>query len=589
MTDTVRRSLAFGSFRLEPDDRLLTLDGAPVHLAPKELALLRLLAEAGGRVVRKDEIFRRVWPGVAVSDSSVTRCIRSIRAALGERGRQGSCLETLHGRGYRFAVPVERALYVDPDEADETEDAAPANPPRLLVFPLENASGKPEDDYFCDGLSEELIDELGRRLASHIGVIARYTAMRCRGKDPSACAAELGVGFVVAGSFERREDTIRVRIELVRTSDRVQLWSARFDRPLAQAIGLGPEIARVAAEYLRSESSHVNESARPDPVLLTARLRAHNAYLQGRFLANLRAEDGIRRALERFRQAASWAPEFALAHVGIAEAHLMLAYRGFVPPLEAAPVVRAALDRAFAVEPELPAALTALGQLRLQIEWDPARAEVVLRRALEIDPGHTAACIHLGSLLNAHGRFHEAIALRRSGLERDPFAPLLRVGFAFSLLCIGRAAEALADVRELTRAEPEFVAGYAVHAYAAFRAGERAEALVVADEGLRRGTGEPLTLSGCAWVQAACGRRAAATVVAEAVAREAERRHGGAAWVAIAFAGLEDDERAMAWLERALAERSMYLGMLGADPRCARLRKLPRFREIVEAAGGRVV
>lgn len=210
MSDTVGRTLVFGPFRLEPDDRLMAGDGTPVHLAPKELAVLRLLAEAGGRVVRKEEIFHRVWPDVAVSDSSLTRCVRAIRVALGERGRQGSYLETLHGRGYRFVAPVEP---VGPAAEPAREGVAPApSPTRLLVAPLENASRKPEDEFLCDGLTEELIDELGRRLAPRIVLIARYTAMRCKGQDPTECARSLGVGFVLTGTLERRDEAIRVRI-----------------------------------------------------------------------------------------------------------------------------------------------------------------------------------------------------------------------------------------------------------------------------------------------------------------------------------------------------------------------------------------
>ncbi|HVP29427.1 MAG TPA: winged helix-turn-helix domain-containing protein [Myxococcota bacterium] len=578
MSEAGRRSLAFGPFRLEPDDRLLS-QGAPVHVPPKELAVLRLLAEAGGRVVLKEEIFERVWPGVAVSDSSLTRCIRSIRAALGERGRQGSYIETLHGRGYRFAAPVH-------DDTNTGPDAAGSR--RLLVAPLENAGGKPDDEYLCDGLTGELIDEIGRRVAPRLGVIARHTAMRCKGLDPTAAARELAVGFVLAGTVERRDETIRVRVELVRTSDLVQVWSARFERRAERAARLAPEIAAALAEYLRSEAAR---EARRDEALTgvhTSRLRARNAYLEGRFLATLRTEDGIRKALERFRQAAAWEPEFPLAYVGFADAHLMLAFRGFVPPLEAAAIVRQSLDCAFAIDPELPSAFTTLGQLRLQIDWDPVGAEAALRRALELEPGQPAACVHLGSLLNAHWRFEEAIAVRRAGLELDPFSPLLRLGMGFSLGALGRTDDALACARELTRSEPDFPAGYALHAFAAHQAGARDEALAAAETGSRIASGEPITLSGCAWVEAACGRRAAARGITEKLAREAEGRSGGAAFVALAYAGLEDDEEALAWLEQARRERSMYLPLLGADPRCARLRGSPRFREIIEVAGGRV-
>jgi len=585
MSDTMGRTLVFGPFRLEPDDRLVTADGTPVHLAPKELAVLRLLAEAGGRVVRKEEIFQQVWPDVAVSDSSLTRCIRAIRAALGERGRQGSYLETLHGRGYRFAAPV-APLRAD---AEAAPSAPVAVPMRLLVAPLENASRKPEDEFLCDGLTEELIDVLGRRLAPRIGLIARYTAMRCKGQDPTECARSLGVGLVLTGTLERRDEAIRVRIELVRAGDAVQRWSARFDRQADRAVDLAPEIANAVAEYLRSEPLREGEPGAADAAAAarTSRLRARSAYLQGRFLVNLRAEDGLRRALERFHQAAAWEPHFALAHVGIAEAHLMLAYRGFARPLAVAPIVRRALDRAFAVAPELPSALTVLGRLQLQIEWNPASAEVAFRRALELDPRQPDACDHLGSLLNAQGRFEEAITVRGEGLACDPFSPLLRLGVGFSLCCLDRFDEALAWARELTRLEPEFLAGYALHGYAAFRAGERREALALAEEGLHLAAGEPLTVSGCVWVQAACGQRAAASVVAESLAREAEQRNVGAAYLTIAFAGL-DDQRALAWLERALAERSMYLPVLGADPRCTSLHGYRRFREVVEAAGGSV-
>lgn len=577
MPQTVRRTVVFGPFRLEADDRLY-VEERPVHLPPKELALLRLLAEADGRVVRKEDIFDRVWPDTAVSDASLTRCIRSIRAALGERGRQGGYIETLHGRGYRFAGTVVAI--------DASRTVASTTLSRVLVAPLANARMKRDDESLCEGLSEELTDELARRLAGHHGVISSHTALHVKGKDAVAAASELRAAHVVAGSLERREDSIRVRLELIRVRDGVQLCSRRYDCAADAAIGLATEIGADVAELLLSTPSApppATESFRP---ISAAMVRAHRAVLEGRYLARMRTEAGMRAGLERFRQACADAPDYAVAHVAIAQAHLMLAFRGVIRPLDAAPVVRESLARALALDSGLLPALVALGQLAYNIEWNLPAAESVLRRTLALEPGYPPACLHLGELLTATGRFDEAISVRRLGFELDPLSPSLRLGLAQTLLWSRRTDEALEEGRMLTQDLPGFLAGYAVHACAAYLEGRRDEAIVAARTCLRITPSEPVGMSGCAWVLAVCDERDVARAATGKLDEIASERPGAAVYAAIAHAGLGEDDAALAWLERAYAERNMFLPLLTRDVRFARLGSHPRVREIFTSVVG---
>ncbi|HVP31212.1 MAG TPA: winged helix-turn-helix domain-containing protein [Myxococcota bacterium] len=578
MVSVARGSLAFGPYRLEPDDRLL-LQGRAVHLAPKEIAVLRALVEARGRVVSKDELFRGVWRGVIVSDASLTRCIGAIRAALGESGREGGYVETSHGRGYRFVAAVEE---IAPDDPDDVR----LDPRRVLVVPFENASRKPEDEYLCDGLTEELIHELGRRCAPDVAVIARHTSLACKGRDPTEAARALAAVFVVTGTLQRLDEKFRVRIELVRTSDLVQVWSTQLDRSLDAVTDLAAELAAALREHLLGRSD-AGDPMRPARTAIAP--RAHTAYLLARFHARTRTETGLRRALETLERAVSWDPGFALAYAAIAETHLMLAFRGFCPPPEAAPRVRAALDRAFALEPDLATAHTMLGYLRLQIEWDPDGASAALRRAREIEPQEPLAAMHTANVSLAFGRFEESIELRRSALELDPYSPTHRLGFGYTLLCAGSLDEALIEGRELARTEPTFAAGHGLRGLAALLLGDREEALVAAAAAEDVAAGDTLALSLAGWIYATSGRRAAADAVRAVLERTARERKVGASSVAVVHAGLGDEASALEWLERARDERDMFVPFVGVDPRIASLRELPRFRAVVRAGlGGRL-
>ena len=306
----------------------------------------------------------------------------------------------------------------------------------LVVLPLRNLSGDPEQEYFSDGLTEELIGQLARIDPERLGIIARASAMKYKqsSKGISQIARELGVTYLLEGSVRRDGDRVRISAALIRASDQTSLWTDAYDRDLRDILKLQAEVAEsvakeIALKVSRGERARLARSGQVDP-------EAFSVYLRGRYLWNRRTPEAIQKAIQCFQESIAHAPGYAPAHAGIADCYsvLTMAHLGVMPPTEGMPRAIAAAEKALQLDPELSEAYASLGNARLWYEYDWPAAESCFKRALELNPVYASALQWHSSYLQTVDRIDESLAELGRALEVDPFSLVIRSAVAATLV-----------------------------------------------------------------------------------------------------------------------------------------------------------
>lgn len=560
--------LHFGPFRLAHDGRLLRKSSS-VPLAPKELALLRLLATSEGRVVSKHEILDRLWPDEDVGDASLTSCVHGLRAALGDRGRHGRYVETVHGRGYRFTAPVRRG--------DATPDAA-GDRLRIAIVPFEEQPAA--EAYLIEGLVADVIARLGSWRTQGIDAIARQSAARkwAAHRDLLRLADELRLDFVVTGRTRSRKDDLEIAVELIRVRDEVVVWSGVFASHANDPAPLAAEIAESLAKRLVEARGEVFAARQQPPASQDP--RSYRALLRGNFLNQFRTEVGLRRSIRCFEQALEWDPNCAAAHAALAEAYLNLGWRGYAPPVECGRAARGAIARALDIDGQHVAAHAALATLRAVSDWDPGAADEALAATARAEIVSDRIPWLRGTVQLMLGRFDDSVAEMDAALEVDPFSPNLMVHRVLSLWFGGRDEEALASARVLADAEPEFAAGRALRGAIAATVGLHDEALQAAEAADELARGDQFARSLCGWTFAMSGRPDSSRAILATLERRSRNRYVSPSFIAAVYAGLGETESALAWLERARELRCMAFPLVGVDRRFDALVGDPRFEAL---------
>lgn len=624
---TPRGRVRFGVFEMDPRSGELRKSGALVRLQQQPFRVLALLVSRPGDLVTRDEIRREVWGDDVFVDyeQGLNFSIKQIRSAIGDQADSPRFIETLPRRGYRFIAPVE-FIGGDafPGSLQSSEAAAPSAsrrsrprrlwtaaglialllagglallvsrpepspvpqaPPRrviVAVLPFENLDNDANRDYFSDGLTEELIAEIGRQHPDRIGVIARTSAMAYRksGKTIAQIARELGADFVVEGGVRRSGESVRVTAHLTRANDPSELWSESYERRMADVLILQRELA---ARIARSTEAQIAAPSAPmgragaDP-------RAYDEYLKGRYQANKKTADGWRGSLPHLEAAAHSDPTFPLVHLALAEAYVGLVDTGAMTPNEGFPKAKASAERALALDSGLAQAHVLLGTTKLYHDWDLPGAEKAFERALEMAPGSAAAHYAKAGLLAARGRHDEARTFIRRALSLDPLSPEINADLGWFAFCARRYEEAVTQFRRAMELEPRtawvrmFVA-YSLH-FLGRHEEARAEALAYFDA-----VGAPAQ---------------AVLAVTQASARDAinmwgqqrlstarefgESDHAQFMFETNAFLGNTDE--AFRWLDRCIEVRPRWLiASLGADPRLDSIRADPRFKAALVRVG----
>lgn len=455
--------------------------------------------------------------------------------------------------------------------------AMPATPV-VAVLPFVNLSDDKSNEYFSDGLTEELTDRLAR--VPGLRVVARSSAFQFKGRseDLRDLGRKLSATAVVEGSVRRSGERLRVTAQIIDVADGLHLWSETYERRVSDVFSIQDELARSIASALRTELHVGFTSQQPPP---TSNVEAYQLYLKGRHHLNHDALAGLELAARDFEQAVALDPNFAGAHSLLATDLGLLGYYKLRPANTTWPKAKAAAERAIALDPNLAGGHASLGFELGMYEWKWVEAERSLRRAVSLDPNSADAHVALaiGCLLPT-GRVEEAVKELRRALELDPQSYLASVGTGYALLAAGRGGEAIPEYRRAVDINPTHVDTQWDLGMAYAFAGEKQAA-----EKQLRLVGQ--IRSGDAWQPGAMEYALLGDIAAagKRIAQAGEFKGERPMFVAYVFGTLGDAEGASAWLEKAWAERDPQLIWVKVDPRFAKVRQDPRIAAVIRRMG----
>ena len=460
-------------------------------------------------------------------------------------------------------------------------DVRSATDRSIAVLPFMNLSSDPENEYFSDGITEEILNALVK--VSDLKVASRTSAFAFKGHqgDVREIAEKLGVATVLEGSVRKAGERVRITAQLIGARDGYHLWSEAYDRKLEDIFAIQDDIARAIVKALKATLGGDEAEHLVTPT--TDNLEAYTLYLKGRFSFNKNTESELRKSLELYHQALERSPQYAKAWAGIADTWMNLA-DDYVPPKQAYAAAKEAAAKALDLDPELAEAHTALGKVFGWYDWDFPRGELALRRAVASNPNYADAHWGLGSLLPTVGRLKEALQEMRSAQMLDPLSPEFSQWIARFLLYLRRPEEAIEETRRTLELSPDYSRGHTTLGLAHLLMGEVASAL----DAFRRGAevDDSTTFDTLlAYGLAAAGKEEEARGVLKEVASEERENYVRGEYLAAAYGMLGDLDDAFRELDRAFQDRSAGLIYLHLDPIYDSLRGDPRFGELVAKIG----
>jgi len=600
---------AFGPFVLDVANRKLLNGSEPVAITARVFDLLTVLVERAGQPVTKETLMEQVWGDVAVEEGNVARHVSTLRKVLGDSGDAERFIATLAGRGYQFVGPVR----VVDEAASATELSAPVPAPvrsrgigvrvaiavgvlatiawlttlalrrdsgepqvRIVVLPFENLTGDSGQDFFTDGLTEEMIAELSRVNPARLAVIARTSAMSFKGMKKSIddIRRELNVDYVLEGSARREGDRVRITAQLIETTRQTHLLAQSYDRDRIDPVAVQQDVARAIAREIRIELTP-QEAARLANVRAID-LAAHEQYLQGRHALSRGSEADIRSAIEWFERSITKDPGYALPYAGIADAVVALT-DFYVSPEETHGRGRRSAQRAIELDDSLAEAHTSLATIHMMFDWDWAAAEREYRRAIELRPSYADAHSWYGYYLAAMARFEEAIDEVTAAERLDPLSVATHLNASWVFYLARRPADSMAHVKRALALDPHLsiTHGSIWAAYAPIQ-----DLVRTAD--IDRETAAPIALASLAGAAAVAGRRGEAEELLGRLKAIGEHQHVCPYEMASAYAALHDAEQAFKYLERSYEERSPCLPDLKTDPRFDNVRNDARYTTMLQ-------
>jgi len=479
------------------------------------------------------------------------------------------------------------ALTVSRDSAKGTgatppdSPKAPSRPKAIAVLPLANMSADPENEYFSDGMTEEIINALAKVPGLHVA--SRSSCFSFKGKtvDIREVGEKLGVSTVVEGSVRKIGNRIRITAELISVENGYHLWSETYDRQLEDVFAIQDEIARAIVDALKVRLSGENEQL----VVPAKNLEAYNLNLKARYLYHRGdSEASLKKSLDFSQQVLLLEPGYARAYATMADCWCRLA-DDFMAPDDAYPRAKAAATRALQLEPDLPEALTALGKILGWYEWDFAGAERTLRRAVDLSPNDGDAHYGLASVLPAVGKLGEAITVMRRALVVDPLDPAYSRWIARFLLYAGDYSGAIAQGEKIVELGEEYFLAYLDIGSAHLAQGHPELALEWYRKGQMMASSVRSYDAYIVRALAELDRRDEADEILVRLERESKEHYVRPEFMAMGYAWLGDLDRAFGFLERAFQTRSAGLIFLHVDPGYKPLRGDPRFDQLVKRIG----
>jgi TolB-like protein/Flp pilus assembly protein TadD len=572
------KSYSFGPYRLQAPGALLYRGQELVPLPPKVSQTLLMLVENAGEVVEKDELLKKVWQDAFVEEGSLARTISVLRKTLSDGDKGQEYIATLSKRGYRFVAPVREC-----PKPQETADRKLM----LAVLPFENLSGDAEQEYFSDGLTEEMITQLSRLNPERLGVIARTSAMMFKGtkKRIAEIGKELGAGYMLEGSVRRSGTRLRISAQLILVADETHVWAENYERSLGDILMLQSEVARAIAQEIQITLTPREERRLARAQRVSA--KAYEAYLRGRHSWNKRTEEGMRKSISFYEEAIRIYPEYATAHAGIADSHVMLACRGMVPAKETFRKAKAAARKALDLDGSLGEAHGSLAHVRLH-DWDWEGLEKDFERALELDPSQAIVYYWFGEYLMSMGRPEEAIAMTWRAYQLDPLSPVIGASLAMILYLARRFDEALDVLKSVQEIHPEHFLPYLRMGLILIQKRQHKQAIAALKKAVRLAKQSTETQAALALAHAAAGEKKTASQLTCELEKSQARRYVLPYNIAKIYAAGGDSQKAFAWLDKAYAEGNPDLIELNSEPIFDGLRGEARFSNLMERIGWKV-
>jgi TolB-like protein/DNA-binding winged helix-turn-helix (wHTH) protein/Flp pilus assembly protein TadD len=635
-TQDPSKRLRFGVFEVDLRAGELRKHGLHIRLQEQPFQVLAMLLEHGREVVTREELQKRLWPADTFVDfdQGLNKAINKIREALGDSAESPRFVETVARRGYRFLAEVtiidtpsesgpERPTETPPQtgEHDRTTsvDKEPAHsrkipslawvisglalvliliilgawtfhsksPPSpvihsLAVLPLESLSGDASQDFFADGMTDELITDLGQ--ISALRVISRTSVMpykRAR-KSLGQISRELNVDAVVEGTVLRSGNQVRITAQLIEAREDKHLWAKSYEGDLRDTLALQNQVARAIAESIRISLNPREEAALRNSKVVNP--EAYVSYLKGRYFWNRRSADGLKAAVAYFNQALEEDTGYAPAYSGLADAYALLGdwQYAVMTPKEALPKAKAAAVKAVELDSSLGEAHNSLAFCLDGFDWDFVSADREFRRAIELNPSYATAHHWYAWHLALVGKNAEAIAEMKTAQNLDPLSLIINADLA-ELLVIARSYdESIEQSRKTIEMDPNFAFAHNQLGQAYMQKGMEAEAITELEKAVHLAD-SPVCTANLARAYAALGNRKQAVKLLDDLKKGSNPLYSRASEIAMVYAALGDKDQAMGWLEKGYEER-FNPGVLlrpGFDP----LRSDPRFQELLRRIG----
>jgi TolB-like protein/DNA-binding winged helix-turn-helix (wHTH) protein/Tfp pilus assembly protein PilF len=638
----------FGLFEVDLESNELRKKGLRVKLQDQQLNLLKILLEHPGTLVTRDELRHRLWkPGTFVEfDHSLNTAMMRLREVLGDSSDNPMLIETVPRKGYRFIAPVhdlkkeqETELSLSSIDAEEDElnlavllpqDASSSAAPMPLVrqvslsravlaglavvlfvvavlflfrhslglvssetkqissiavLPMQNLSGDSNQDYFADGMTDELIASLAR--ISSLRVISRTTAMEYKGTHESLekIAHDLHVDAVVEGTVLRSGDRVRITAELVQVSTDRHLWADTYESPLGDILALQNQVAGAIVSQIRIKLTPQDKESLAATRPINA--AAFEDYLKGRYYWGKRSEDALDKAIHYFQSATEKDSNYALAYAGLADCYGILgaAIVGTVPTSEVAPKAKAAAKRAVELDPTLAETQTALATVQFNDDWNWKAAETGFRHAIQLNPSYATAHQRYSLYLIAMGRTEESLEEMNRARSLDPLSLSVNFSLGWRLYMARQYDQAISQLLNTIEMDPTYLLAHIVLGQCYEQEGKYSEAITELQKAASLSPDSPPVLAALGHAYAAAGKRAEALQMLDKLKSVSGRRYVSPFYVAFLYIGLGDREQAVAWLDRGYDDRSNNMIFLNVVPQFDTLRSEPRFQSLRHRIG----
>ncbi len=456
--------------------------------------------------------------------------------------------------------------------------AFPKTEKSIIVLPFEDLSPGKDNEYFSDGLTEEIISDLSK--VHSLKVISRSSAMTFKGtkKKVREIAEDVNVQYVLEGSVRKAGNNLRITAQLIEATNDVHIWAEKYSGTLNDVFKIQEKVSQAIVDELKVKLLRKEKEAVIKKPLKN--LDAYNLYLKGTYFSHKYTEEGFRKGIDYFEKAIYLDQSFSPAYAGLANCYKELSHLSYLPSGEGYLKAKEAVMKALELDETLGDAYATLGSLKFMSDWDINGPEFEFQRAIELSPGSVDVYFLYGQYLLLTGRFNEAVDIAKRGLELDPLTPLTYGWLGAIYFYAGLYDESINIHKSILELDPNFVWAHMYHAYNYTLKGMNSEAIVHADKAMSIGLSEddPILLTHMGWVYAKTGRKDKAEKLLKQLLGLSKKSTFDSYWMAVIYAGLGEKDKAFEWLQKAYEDRSggmiwlkaytqSFLNSLSSDPR----------------------